>query len=128
MKNAYEVTLQERINTLLGTGLTEKVSIYVPSTTQASKEATALQVLMTDFVSEQMAKMFGGFTRHEAIGGWVSEVEGLISENVTVVSAMASKIDLHDNLEKVVLIAEYVKSEMSQEAVSVEVNGTLFFV
>lgn len=128
MNTTATKTLNETITELLGNGLTEKVSIYVPSTVQANEEATILSITTAGHVSIELSRMFGGFTRHEATGGWVSDEHGLITESVTVISASTTKIDLQDNLKDVVKLAQWVKRIMSQEAVSVEVNGTLFFV
>lgn len=121
-------TLTESITQLLGTGLTETVAIYVPSTVQANQTALANSVLTVTNVSTELAKMFGGFTSYEATGGWVSEEHGLIQEGVTVVTAKATKYDLAENIEKIVQLAKDVKWSMSQEAVSVEINGVLYFI
>ena len=107
--------------------LHSKVSIYVPSTTNVNEQTD--NTAMVDYVHTKLSEMFGGATCAPAIGGWVSEQGELVKERVTIVYAFCTDEQLDKHLEQDVLpLCEQIKNDMSQEAVSLEVNGELYFV
>lgn len=107
--------------------LRSKVSIYVPSTNNVNESVDNSD--MVRYVHERLSQLFGGATCTPAIGGWVSESGELVRERVTIVYAFATDAQMDMYLDKEVLpICEKIKNDMSQEAVSLEVNGELYFV
>ena len=105
-----------------------RIGLIVPSTQNASKAAS------TEIVSKwvkcakvQFAQLFGGFTSHSAVGGWLSPVHGLIEENVTVVSSFTDDHGLK-RLGDVKAFASKMARALSQEAVAVEVDHSLEFI
>ena len=107
--------------------LRSKVSIYVPSTCDVDKSVDNSK--MVNYVHSQLCLLFGGATCAPAIGGWLSESGELIKERVTVVYAFATDKQMQEHLDSDVLpLCEKIKKDMGQEAVSLEVNGELYFI
>lgn len=103
-----------------------KVSIYVPSTVNVDEHTdNSVQVKRT---ITELAQMFGGATASKAVGGWVCANGETVLEEVTIVYSFCSSVQLQENFAKVYAIAERIKNEMQQEAVTLEVNGQVKFV
>ena len=105
-----------------------KIGLIILSTVNANEAAS------TEIVSKwvkcakvQFAQLFGGFTSHNAVGGWLSPELGLIEENVTVVSSFTDEHGLK-RLGDVKAFAAKMGRALSQEAVAVEVDHSLHFV
>jgi hypothetical protein len=108
--------------------LTHKIAIYIPSTVNGNQPAPADMIDRWVRASKiKMANLFGGFTSYQAHGGWFSPEHGLIEESVTIVQAFTDPEGL-TKLDKVNDLAKEIAADMSQEIVSVEVDGTLNFV
>lgn len=108
--------------------LTHKVAIYVPSTVKGNKPAPAALIKKwLGKVKRALAQHFGGFTAYKAQGGWVSAGGALIEENVVIVQAFTDEAGL-SNVPAIKALAAELAADMEQEAVSVEVDGTLHFV
>jgi len=108
--------------------LTEVVKIYVPSTSNVNQANPEAAAKFTDKVLTALAGMFGGATAQPAVGAWVSPVHGLVKENINIVYAYATPADMEANRAAVIALASNLASEMSQEAVSLELNGALYFI
>lgn len=114
-------------NSLFGAidNLEDQVAVYIPSTLNANEATDSKR-----FVDEALvllSDLYGGSTATPGLGGWNSPDHGLITEDVTIVYAYTSghKAEL---LNQVYEFAQYVKDEMSQEMVSVEINKKLYFI
>ncbi len=105
--------------------LTHCVSVYVPSTRNGN-EAIDPRPFVEDTIA-RLSRIFGGATAYAAEGGWVSDTLGLIVESVVIVKSYANVLD-DETLDKVYAIAETLKRDLHQEAVSVEVDNALYFV
>ncbi len=106
--------------------LSHKFSIYVPSTMDTNKETDN-----TKKVNETLSflsSLFGGATKTDAFGAWVSATAGLVTEKVSLCYAYCSLIDKYKHIKKVKEFARNLKNEMNQEAVSLEIDGKLLFV
>ena len=106
--------------------LSHKFSIYVPSTIDTNKETDN-----TKKVNETLSflsSLFGGATKTDAFGAWVSEAAGLVTEKVSLCYSYCSLIDKYKHIKKVKEFARNLKNEMGQEAVSLEIDGKLLFV
>ena len=114
MKQAGAVTLPQR------------VALYVPGT-QDINHATdnAAQV---ERVAREFCGWFGGATAQQSTGYWVSDNAGLVREAVTIVFAACTADQLRERLPDVLTLAQQIKAEMQQEAVSAEINGTLYII
>jgi hypothetical protein len=111
------------------TMLTNKVSIYIPSKINISKIniKTIDNSEYVEAVMKKMSLLFGGATAYNASGAWMSEEKGLIIENVTIIYSYCDGLK-NEEIDKVINICEWLKNELQQEAVSLEVNGKLYFI
>jgi hypothetical protein len=106
-------------------GLLHSVAVYVPSTLDVNTSVdNAAQVNNT---LEKLSGIFGGCTGYDVKGAWLSDTSGLIVESVTVCKSYTAEL-ADETLEKVYAIAEKIKTDMGQEAVSVEIDNALYFV
>lgn len=114
IRNAAQITLPQR------------VALYVPGT-QGTATATdnAAQV---ERVARAFCGWFGGATAQESTGFWMSDTAGLVRESVTIVFAACTADQLRERLPDVLTLAQQIKQDMAQEAVSVEISGTLYII
>jgi len=110
------------------TRLEKSVAIMVPSTVNAVADGKAKQTEWVDRLMAEFARMFGGVTVYTVQGGWWSDQHGLIREGLQTVQSMATADSLDRNLDRVIELAESLKADMGQEAVSLIVNGELYLV
>lgn len=103
-----------------------KVSIYVPSTYNVNEETDNTEQVRK--VIKELSLMFGGATASNAVGGWVTESGETVIEHVTIVYSFCTSEQLKQHFDNVYAIAERIKREMQQEAVTLEVNGQVKFV
>lgn len=106
--------------------LPQRVALYVPGT-QGPATATdnAAQV---ERVAREFCEMFGGATAQQSAGYWISDAAGLVREAVTIVYAACTAAQIREHLPDVLQLAQQIKAEMQQEAVSVELNGALYII
>lgn len=107
--------------------LPEQVSIYVPST-KGTERAEELGEKVAEQVAERFSALFGGATMTQGIGFWIGENKVLVRERVLIVYSCCTAEQLDEHGPEVRALAEQVKSEMEQEAVSVEAQRKLYFV
>lgn len=103
-----------------------RVAVYVPSTVNVNE-----QVDNSEYVKRtigELADLFGGATATQAVGGWRCSNGEIVLENTTIVYSFCTSESLRVNFPKVYDICERLKVEMSQEAVTLEVNGQVKFV
>lgn len=106
--------------------LDSKVAIYIPSTSGVNKPADNKQQVLN--IIRKLSEMFGGATATDAVGGWVSEAGETIIEMVKIVYSFCTTEQLKDNIGKILGICEDLKNEMTQEAITLEINGQVKFV
>ena len=106
--------------------LSQRVALYVPGT-QGPATATdnAAQV---ERVARAFCGWFGGATAQQSAGYWISDNAGLVREAVTIVFAACTADQLRERLPDVLTLAQQIKQDMAQEAVSVELNGALYII
>lgn len=105
--------------------LSQKVRLYVPSTVNID-EATD----NTEHVEQTLkmfGELFGGATSYEALGAWNGSNGKLIQESVTIVESYANKLGSKDIMQLIVYAKQLCKN-MSQDAIAVEVNGSMGFI
>ena len=100
--------------------------IYVPSTVDVDSpvDSSAAVSGCLSFLSG----LFGGATALHASGAWVSDSAGLVLENVTICYAFTNLRGLLRGRRAVLAYAKDLRDEMKQDAVSVEIDGRLYFV
>lgn len=106
--------------------LRHKVSIYIPGTVDANTAGDTSAYL--EQAAELLSKCFGGATSTPALGYWVSAAHGLISERNNIVFAYAAEGDLEKHLDSVVSFAAAMRDALKQEAVALELDGTMYFI
>lgn len=106
--------------------LPQRVALYVPGT-QGPATATdnAAQV---ERVARAFCGWFGGATAQPSAGYWISDNAGLVREAVTIVYAACTAAQLRERLPDVLNLAQQIKAEMQQEAISAEINGALYII
>lgn len=118
--------VNETVNPLARfSALNEDVKIYVPSTVSVSHEVDNSHYVQ--HVEKELSQLFGGCTTYTANGNYVSNDGKLISEKVNIVQAFTTELR-NEDIEKAIQICEYLKNEMLQECVSLEVKGKLYFI
>lgn len=100
--------------------------IYVPSTVDINK-AVDNSAAVSGCLSF-LSGLFGGATALNASGAWVSDSAGLVLENVTICYAFTNLRGLLRGRRAVLDYAKNLRDKMSQDAVSVEIDGRLYFV
>lgn len=106
--------------------LSSKVIVYVPSTTNINEEIDNTEHV--NACASLLSNCFGGATSTQALGYWMSGTAGLVKEKTTMVFAYASEADLEKNIDTVVTFCETLKSELSQDAIALEINGEMYFI
>lgn len=105
--------------------LTEKVTIIVPSTINGDQPAPELAARETREVLAALALLFGGATLIRGQGAWLLESGRLVTEDVSLCFSNTTPEKLAINLPTVHEVAHQVRRNMAQEAVAIEVNGTM---
>lgn len=116
---------QAELKTLPEFKLKEKVSIYVPST-----YAVNVKILNDKYVQKvemELASIFGGATSMETTGSYVANNGTLVREKINLVYAFAEKIG-NEEIDKILTICEWLKLEMVQECIALEINGEMHFI
>ena len=106
--------------------LDSRVAIYVPGTVDVDKTDAGAAERMTARVARDLSDLFGGATITDGRGAWVSDVAGLVMENVRIVYSFSTADAITKHIDEIERIIETVKTEMRQEAVSVEIDGALY--
>lgn len=114
----------KKLNNLFKLG--SKVTVYVPSTVNVNEQVDNTEYV--DKVAKCLSKWFGGATSTPARGYWVSEKDGLVKENTTVVFAYTNTEGLEHHIDEVVELCEWLKGTMGQESVAFELNGEMYFI
>lgn len=106
--------------------LDHNIKIYIPSTINVNEK-----IDNSKYINEALALFgdsFGGATSYDAIGAWVSEDKGLITEGVKIVESYATREAIEANLTKIIKFGSKLKSELAQEAISLEYDNKLYFI
>lgn len=106
--------------------LDSKVAIYVPSTLNVNEQTDNTTQVMN--IIRKLSTLFGGATASDAVGGWVAENGQTVIEKVKIVYSFCTSEMLKQHIDSILQICEDLKSEMSQEAITLEINGQVKFV
>ena len=106
--------------------LSHKITVYVPGNVDAST-AGDTSAYVTE-AAALLSECFGGATSTPVRGYWMSEAHGLIAEDNNAVFAYAAQSALDEHLDDVVNFAVRMRDELKQEAVAVELDGTMYFI
>lgn len=106
--------------------LDSKVAIYVPSTLNVNEQTDNTDQVMN--IIRKLSTLFGGATASDAVGGWVSESGETVIEKVKIVYSFCTSDQLKEHISTIIAICQELKTEMSQEAITLEINGQVKFV
>lgn len=116
----------KKMNSLEGlTCLKEKVAVYVPSTFNINESID--NSFYVHEVLKEFSEIFGGATAISADGAWMSKANGLVLEKNIIIYSYCDNLT-NENVDKVLSICEWLKSELKQEAISLVINNQLYFV
>lgn len=105
--------------------LKENVILYVPSTIDESTPIDNAEYV--EHIEKELSALFGGATSYSAMGSWLNNEGILIREHVTKVQSFTDTLSNID-IDKVIRLGMKLKEDMSQYAISLEVNGVLYFI
>lgn len=125
-KPSAQASIRLTVEQFGGVQLPHRVAVYVPSTQDVNHAADNAEQVQR--VARELSEMFGGATATTARGFWVSDSAGLVAESVTIVYASCTDKQYHEQVPEVLRIAQRIKAEMQQEAVSVELDGVLYLI
>ena len=108
--------------------LNHRICVFIPSTVDGNKPAKRLQKKVTKKAAKRFSLLFGGSTAQEATGFWNSPEKGLIQEKQILIFSNCTEADKTSKSEAVKTFAKAVCKFMRQEAVTVEIDGTLQFI
>lgn len=116
------------VNGVFNEGLPHRVTIYVPSTinVDAALDSETAERLVEDTL-RFLSSLFGGATAPQSRGAWVSNTGVLVIESVTQVYANSRQLS-HEVLVQIKTYVVELRERLGQEAIAVELDGTLFFV
>lgn len=106
--------------------LDSKVAIYVPSTLNVNEQTDNTDQVMN--IIRKLSTLFGGATASDAVGGWVAENGQTVIEKVKIVYSFCTSEMLKQHIDNILQICEDLKRDMSQEAITLEINGQVKFV
>lgn len=115
--------IEKRLENL--TCLKEKVAVYVPSTVDVDKKIN--NEFYVNQVLTKFSEIFGGATAINVDGAWMSKANGLVLEKNIIIYSYCDNLT-NENVDKVLSICEWLKSELKQEAISLVVNNQLYFI
>jgi hypothetical protein len=123
--------LEQHIKTKLSKSfsLPFELAVYVPSTKGADEI-----ISNTEFKSRIkqvevfLSNLFGGFSKTDVDGGYMSSEKGLITEDVAKVTAFGQREDFESKIPKLMEQISQWCEEWTQESMGFEFEGDLFYV
>lgn len=113
------ITANNRHNTL---------SLFIPSTVDIDQADNNKQEQVIKYISQVLRKKYSDIKYEQAIGTWYSnDLQKVVCEDITIVSINRPDLSI-PSINEFLRLAEYIKREMSQEAVSVQINDSLALV
>lgn len=106
--------------------LRHRVAIYVPGTNGVNTAADNARYVK--MAAALLSDAFGGATATPAVGYWMSESAGLVEEATTVVYAYATNTALESKLDNVIDFCDGMKTELHQEAISLAIDDSMYFI
>ena len=106
-----------------------ELAVYVPSTQDVDKVISDSELdARVNEVSKYLARIFGGFTKSDKVGGFMSLQSELVTEEVVPVVSFATKEDYEANKNKLVTKLSEWARKWGQEAIGFEFEGDLYYV
>lgn len=106
--------------------LRHRVAVYVPGTNGVNTAADNAHYVK--MAAATLSNLFGGATATPAIGYWMSDAAGLVEEKTTVVYSYAAGADLERGLDVVIDFCADMRAELQQEAISLAIDDSMYFI
>lgn len=106
--------------------LDHNIKVYIPSTININQEFDNSQYI--NKALNLFSDLFGGATSYDAMGAWSSPTAGLVTEKVKIVESYATSEAVESGLDQVLEFAQMLKTEMKQDAISLEYDNKLYFI
>lgn len=120
------IKLEKTVKLTELTCLDENVKIYVPSTMDVNNAIDS--TFFVNEIKKFLSNLFGGCTAYNGSGAWYSDdLKSVVNEQVTIIQAFTSDLN-NEQIDNVITACTWLKQEMKQECISMEVNGKLYFV
>ena len=107
------------------TCLSEKVSIYIPSTIDFNRKIDSSKYVQK--IELALSGLFGGCTTIETNGSYKGENDMLVSEKINIVYSYTNDLN-NEQIDIIVGLCEMLKKELVQECISLEINNRLYFI
>ncbi len=108
--------------------LNSSVQIYVPTKIKDNIINKEIHKYCVNKVIENMNRIFGGATAQSGFGAWSSPNHGTIKEEVTIVTSSTQQEIIENRFRDVVAIAIWLKIELNQEHIFIQVNQKAFLI
>lgn len=107
-----------------------EMAVYVPSTKGADESIDQNEFRNRVLETEKyLSELFGGYSKVDVDGGYVSETKGLINEDVAKVVAFSQDENfLSNKLPRLIKRITMWCDEWSQESIGFEIEGDLFYI
>lgn len=106
--------------------LRHRVAVYVPGTNGVNTAADNARYVQ--MAAATLSNLFGGATATPAVGYWLSDAAGLVEEKTTIVYAYAAGADLEHGLDVVIDFCADMRAELQQEAISLAIDDSMYFI
>ncbi len=97
------------------------VKVYVPSTYNVNISMD--NQFYVNSTIKIMSQLFGGATSSQAIGCWISHDKEMVKESVETILSYCKQEDLNKFMDQIYEHCLFLKHEMGQEAIALEVNN-----
>jgi len=105
-----------------------KLSLFVPSTINISEQTDNINI--TKYCTRQLKRQYNSndIIYYNTQGSWYSDdLQKIIIEDITIITVTLQTITETD-INYFITLANYIKKEMSQEGVSININNSLAIV
>ena len=105
-----------------------KLAIFIPDTINVNSKTDnskyieyAVKYIQNNFNNDNIVY-------YKTVGSWYSEdLQKVVYDNITIISFESENIT-ESNINSMVTLAKYIKNEMSQEGVSININSALAII
>ena len=106
-----------------------EMAVYVPSTQDVDQVISVDKMdRRVDGVRKYLAKLFGGYTSEQTLGGFIASDGELVNEDVVKVTSFSTVEDFENNKEALLKQIGKWGDQWGQEAIGFEYEGDLFYI
>lgn len=128
----YNKSTKELYSNIAGSDFIElsndnKLSIFIPDTINVDEKINPLKYAY--YITDQIQKKYNHINEIEyGLGSWYSDdLQKVVYDNLTIVSINLKKVTKED-INYFIKLANWIKKEMAQEAVTITINESLCLV